>query len=48
MDKVWGIDTVAKNRSTSFYGTIVALDESPVEEGVLYVGTDDGLVQVSA
>jgi len=47
MDQVWGIDTVAKNRSTSFYGTIVALDESPVEEGVLYVGTDDGLVQVT-
>lgn len=47
MDKVWSIDTVAKNRSTSFYGNIVALDESPVEEGVLYVGTDDGLVQVT-
>ncbi len=49
MDKVWPLDTVAKNRSTSFYGTIVALDESPVkgEEGVLYVGTDDGLVQVT-
>ncbi len=47
MGKVWGIDTVAKNRSTSFYGSIVALDESPLEEGVLYVGTDDGLVQVT-
>ena len=47
MDKVWSIDTVAKNRSTSFYGSIVALDESPLEEGVLYVGTDDGLVQVT-
>ena len=49
MGTVWSIDSVSKNRSTSFYGNIVALDESPVagEEGVLYVGTDDGLVQVS-
>lgn len=29
------------------YGTIYALSESPVERGVLWVGTDDGLVQVS-
>jgi hypothetical protein len=38
---------VAKNRSTSFYGNLVALDESPRVEGLLYVGTDDGLIQVS-
>lgn len=47
MGRVWGVDTVAKNASTSFYGTIVALDESPLVDGLLYVGTDDGLVQVS-
>ena len=47
MGKVWGPDAVAKNASTSFYGNIVALAESPSAEGVLYVGTDDGLVQVS-
>ncbi len=47
MGKVWGVDAVAKNASTSFYGNIVALAESPVAEGLLYVGTDDGLVQVS-
>lgn len=29
------------------YCTITTLDESPVEQGVLWVGTDDGLVQVS-
>jgi hypothetical protein len=38
---------VAKNASTSFYGNIVSLDESPKQEGLLYVGTDDGLIQVS-
>ena len=47
MGKVWGPDAVAKNASTSFYGNIVSLDESPLREGLLYVGTDDGLVQVS-
>ncbi len=47
MRRVWGVDAVAKNDSTSLYGTIVALDESPLAEGLLYVGTDDGLVQIS-
>jgi photosystem II stability/assembly factor-like uncharacterized protein len=47
MGRVWGPDAVAKNASTSFYGNIVSLAESPRQEGLLYAGTDDGLVQVS-
>jgi len=47
MGRVWPMDAVAKNASTSQYGTIVALDESPVQEGLLYIGTDDGLIQVT-
>ncbi|MEZ5966803.1 MAG: glycosyl hydrolase [Planctomycetota bacterium] len=47
MGRVQSVDAVAKNASTSFYGNIVALDESPRVEGLLFVGTDDGLVQVS-
>lgn len=47
MGKVWSIDAVAKNASTSFYGNIVALTESPLQEGLIYAGTDDGLVQVT-
>ena len=47
MGKVWGPDAVAKNQSTSFYGNIVALSESPKKEGLIYVGTDDGLIQVT-
>ena len=47
MGRVWSIDAIAKNASTSFYGNIVAVDESPLQEGLLFVGTDDGLVQVS-
>ncbi len=29
------------------YGTIYALSESPIERGVIWAGTDDGLVQVT-
>jgi photosystem II stability/assembly factor-like uncharacterized protein len=48
MGRVWEPDAVAKNQSTSFYGNIVALSESPKKEGLIYVGTDDGLIQVTA
>jgi hypothetical protein len=47
MGKVWGPDAVAKGTSTALYGNISAIAESPKREGLLYVGTDDGLVQVS-
>jgi photosystem II stability/assembly factor-like uncharacterized protein len=47
MGKMWSMDAIAKNASTTIYGNIVSVDESPVREGLLYVGTDDGLVQVS-
>ncbi len=47
MGRVWGVDAVAKNASTSPYGNIVALTESPLVEGLLYAGTDDGLIQVT-
>ncbi|MGA2416210.1 MAG: glycosyl hydrolase [Candidatus Sulfotelmatobacter sp.] len=48
MGRVWEPDAVAKNQSTSLYGNIVALAESPKKEGLIYVGTDDGLIQVTA
>ncbi len=47
MGRVWSVDAVAKNRSTSAFGTIVSVSESPLVEDLLYVGTDDGLIQVS-
>ncbi|MEM1120986.1 MAG: glycosyl hydrolase, partial [Bacteroidota bacterium] len=46
-DRVWSVDAVAKNRSTSPYGAIVAFSESPVNENLLIVGTDDGLIQIT-
>jgi photosystem II stability/assembly factor-like uncharacterized protein len=47
MDRVWSVDAISKNASTSFYGNIVSLCESPVVEGLIYAGTDDGLIQVT-
>jgi photosystem II stability/assembly factor-like uncharacterized protein len=47
MGRIWSPDAVARHASTSRYGNIVALDESPLKEDMLYVGTDDGLIQVT-
>ena len=42
MGRVWGIDTIAKNDSTSIYGSAIMISESELQEGLIYVGTDDG------
>jgi photosystem II stability/assembly factor-like uncharacterized protein len=47
MDTIQRPDAVAKHVSTSIWGNAVALDESPLVEGLLYVGTDDGLIHIS-
>ena len=47
MGKVWSVDAIFKNVFTSPLGTIVALDESKLQQGLLVVGTDDGLVRIS-
>ncbi|MBM4186810.1 MAG: glycosyl hydrolase [Gemmatimonadetes bacterium] len=47
MGRVWSIDAIAKNTSTSMYGTVVALSESPLKAGLLVAGSDDGLVHVT-
>jgi len=47
MDKYWPSNAVAKDVSTSPWGTIVSLAESTVKEGLLYVGTDDGIIQIT-
>src|ERR1700676_2583875 len=35
------------NTSVEYYDTVFALAESPVEKGLIWAGTDDGLLQVS-
>jgi photosystem II stability/assembly factor-like uncharacterized protein len=47
MGRIWSMDAVAKNASTAFFGNASALAESPLKDGLIYVGTDDGLIQVT-
>ncbi len=47
MDRFWGIDAVVKDVSTSLFGMAVSLAESSLNENLLLVGTDDGLIQVT-
>lgn len=47
MGRIWGPEAVWKNVFTSPLSTIVSLAESRLEEGLLVIGTDDGLIQVS-
>lgn len=45
--KVQSVDAIARHASTDPYGNSSALAESPKKEGLIYVGTDDGLIQVT-
>lgn len=47
MGRVWSVDAVAKNDSTSFWGSLIGIAESPLREGLIYTSTDDGLIQVT-
>jgi photosystem II stability/assembly factor-like uncharacterized protein len=47
MGRKWGPDAVNKHLYTNDLSVGTALDESPLRQGLLYVGTDDGLIQVS-
>lgn len=47
MGVVPGKETMATNDGQDSFGQIVTVTESPVRAGVLYVGTDDGNLQVS-
>lgn len=44
MDRVWSIDAIAKNASTDVYGQVTTLAESPLDENLLFAGTDDGVI----
>ena len=47
MGEVQRPEVVMKNKSTTIFGNIVALDESGINEKILYAGTDDGLIQIT-
>ncbi len=48
MGRVQSVDAGWDLTAMSTFSTVTSLAESPVEEGVLWAGTDDGLIQVSS
>ncbi|MDX1404174.1 MAG: hypothetical protein R3192_06540 [Woeseiaceae bacterium] len=47
MGRRWSFDSLWDLSAMSQYNTITSLSESPIVEGLLYAGTDDGIIQVS-
>jgi photosystem II stability/assembly factor-like uncharacterized protein len=47
MGRIWPRDAIARHQGTAEYGNISTIDESPIRQGLLYVGTDDGVISVS-
>ncbi|HKK23238.1 MAG TPA: glycosyl hydrolase, partial [Pseudohaliea sp.] len=47
MGQTWGWDAPWDIYAMSMYNTITSLAESPLVEGLLYAGTDDGMIAVS-
>ncbi len=46
-DRVWSVDALYDNGAMSKYATLTSISESPRVEGLLYTGSDDGMLQVS-
>jgi photosystem II stability/assembly factor-like uncharacterized protein len=47
MGREWSVDALWDHGAMSQFGTITTISESRLQEGLLYVGTDDGLIQVT-
>lgn len=47
MGRIWSPEAIAQHQSTATWGNISTVAESRRREGVMIVGTDDGLTQVS-
>ncbi len=47
MDQNWGWDAPWDMYAMSDYNSITSLSESPLKAGLIYAGTDDGLLQVT-
>jgi len=47
MDKTWSWDSPWDFDAMSNYNTITSVAESPNQEGLIYAGTDDGLLQIT-
>jgi photosystem II stability/assembly factor-like uncharacterized protein len=47
MGKTWSVDALWDHGAMSMFSTITTVSESPLGAGLIYVGTDDGLIQVT-
>ena len=47
MGQTWGWDAAWDLKAMSNYNSITSLAESPLQEGLIYAGTDDGRIQVT-
>ncbi|MBK8490427.1 MAG: glycosyl hydrolase [Saprospirales bacterium] len=47
MGRVWSVDDLYDNSAMSKYSTLTCIAESPLAEGLLYTGSDDGLIHIS-
>jgi photosystem II stability/assembly factor-like uncharacterized protein len=47
MGREWSVDGLWDHGAMSQFGTITTVSESRLQEGLIYAGTDDGLIQVT-
>ena len=47
MEKTWSWDSPWDVYAMSNYNTITSISESPKKEGLIYIGTDDGIIQIT-
>lgn len=47
MGKLWSVDAINRHGNTAAWGNLSQISESPKKEGLVYIGTDDGLIQIT-
>ncbi|MCK9408722.1 MAG: hypothetical protein WCX28_05000 [Bacteriovoracaceae bacterium] len=47
MGKLWSIDAINRHGNTAAWGNLSQISESPKKEHLVYIGTDDGLIQIT-
>jgi photosystem II stability/assembly factor-like uncharacterized protein len=47
MGRTWSADALWDHGAMSMFSTITTISESPIVSGLIYAGTDDGLIQVT-
>ncbi|MFA5831979.1 MAG: glycosyl hydrolase [Bacteroidota bacterium] len=47
MGKLWSIDAINRHGNTAAWGNLSQISESAKKENLIYIGTDDGLIQIT-